>query len=194
MTAGPIMSNVLECYPDGSFEASGDLPAEENEGSSQPMTPALRTFISAMHAVRQLYEQLIAGDGRLIGQERFALSECLDRALNRLVRLRLLLEEKDEFTALNMKYNYRFHVRAAGRKWSGRGLLGIYQKTNFTSLDMWLSRVMTERLTEIVRFYGQALADGVIDSRERIVLGRAMDGIVFGIILVKINIQTGDVA
>ena len=188
------MSNLLECYPDGSFEASGELPLTSGDSGGHPLTPALRSFISAMHAVRKLYNSLLAGDGKLIGQERFALAESLDLALNRLIRLRLVLEGKDEFTAFNTKFNYRFHVRAAGRKWSGRGLLGIYQKTNFKSLDMWLSRVMTERLTEIVKFYGQALADGVIDSKERIVLSRSLDRMIFGVVLVKLNVETGDVA
>lgn len=188
------MNNLLECYPDGSFEASGDLPPPADAGAGDPMTQALRTFISSMQAVRKQYDQLLADDGRLIGQERFQLAESLNIALNRLIRLRLFLEKTDEFTALNMKYNYRMQVRTTARSWSGRGLLGIYQRTNFKSLDMWLSRVMTERLTEIVRFYGQALADGVIDSRERIVLSRALDRLIFGIILVRLNIESGDVA
>lgn len=185
------MHNELEHHSDGSFQAIGSLPGQ---GGSPPREIAqiLGDFVKAMHAVRSLYGKLIADDGKLIGQERFELTNSLDTALNHLILLRARFEGENDFSAINIKYDYRLNVRITGQKWSGHGLLGRYQKVNFKSFEMWLSRVLKERLTELIQFYASAQADGIIDSRERIVLNRAVDRLIFGIILVRLNIQTGD--
>ncbi len=191
---GPPMRNELDYHQDGSFTASGSLPVDEADAEGTPITRAFRALIQELQTVRTEYRRLLTTDGRIVGPERFELGAFLDLALNRLIVLRMLVEGREEFTAINMKYNYRFVVRRTEGRWTGHGLLGIYRGSRFENLHLWLSRVIHERLAEIVRFYGQAAADGVLDTRERIVLNRALDRLLFGIIVMRINLETGGIS
>ena len=181
----------LDYHPDGSFTVEGP-PPETRQGTGE----RLRAFVLAMNQVKALYKELIADDGKLIGQERYQLIQVIDEALSELIYLRADFEKasKHEFTALNMRYNYKLQVHLKPNRWSGRGMLGVYRAMKVQEFELWLNRIIKERLVKLIQFYAQALSDGILDSRERIVLTRALDRLIFGLILVRINLQSGNVS
>ena len=62
-------------------------------------------------------------------------------------------------------------INVRGPIWQGQGRLGRYQQLSTDAFRLWLARLRKERLPALIKFLGQSLADGVLDQRERLILG-----------------------
>jgi len=162
-------------------------PAEE----PNPAVSSMKRFIHLLNGVRKLHLELIEDDGKLIGQERHSLIEKMDEALSELIQLRSLLDNKRDFSAFNSRYNYRLRVRIIGTRWEGHGLLGIFRQMKINQFQVWLSRIIKERMVKIIQFFGVAMQDGVLDKKELIILHRSLDRLLFSIILAREHVRSG---
>ncbi len=180
----------LSMESDGSFTVSGPLPADPRQGN-QNLTEWLKKLILRLNEVKKMHAELKADDGRLIGQERYELIAGLDHTLAHLIVIRAIIERDNDFSAFVLKQHHKLNIRVRKDRWAGRGMLGIYRKLNDRHFQVWLSRVMKERLVKIIQFYGQSMSDGVLDSRERIILNRSLDRLIFGVILVREHVKAG---
>lgn len=196
--------NTQEITAEGALSIRGNLP---NYGSETPpgdytesgaaLNPAAVSFwfrksILAVNQIHALYGDLTA-DGHLVGIERFELIGALDYGLNHFVQLRQVLDRKSNLTANHARYDFRMLINIRGRMWTGQGRLGRNRQLNTDAFQLWLTRLRTKRLPALIQFLGQALADGKLDQRERLILDRSIDRMIFGFILVRENVASGRV-
>lgn len=197
--------NTQEITAAGALSIRGSLPdygSETPDGDFQnpaePLNPDAVTFwfrksIHSVNQIHALYGEL-TDDGQLVGIERFELIAALDRGLNHFVQLRQVLDRKSDLTANHARYNFRMLINIRGRGWTGQGRLGRNRRLNTDAFQLWLTRLRTKRLPALIQFLGQALADGKLDQRERLILDRSIDRMIFGFILVRENVASGRVA
>ena len=176
----------------GVVRVSSTLP-EAVAGAAPDLSAGLRAFIDALNAVREVYARLVA-DGRLIGQERFQLLAAIEGALNALVPVRQILAGGDDFTAFSTKYDYRLRIRIKNKRWQAIGRISTQHRLRLDDFGLWINRLTRERLAGLIRFLGQALADGEIDSKEKIVLERSVDRMIFSLLFVREGISRGEIA
>ncbi len=197
--------NTQEITAEGALSIRGSLPdygSETPPGDYTEQTGALNPtavsfwFRKSIHAVNQihaLYGNLTA-DGHLVGIERFELIGALDHGLNHFIQLRQVLDRKTNLTANHARYDFRMLINIRGRAWTGQGRLGRNRRLNTDAFQLWLTRLRTNLLPALILFLGQALADGKLDQRERLILDRSIDRMIFGFILVRENVASGRVA
>ncbi|MCB1326863.1 MAG: hypothetical protein H7A21_03620 [Spirochaetales bacterium] len=187
------MSGNFVIEENGVVRVSGTLP-EAVAGKAPDLSVALRAFIAALNQVREVYGRLVADDGRLIGQERFQLLGAIEAALNTLIPVRQILAGDDDFTAFSTKYDYRLRIRIKNKRWQAIGRISTQHRLRLDDFGLWINRLTHERLAGLIRFLGQALADGKIDSKEKIVLERSVDRMIFSLLFVREGISRGEIA
>ncbi|MCR9144800.1 MAG: hypothetical protein NXI24_21360 [bacterium] len=190
---------AIPAYPDddpGHAQAPGHGSPAANKSSYSYDKEAtsfwLRKSILTVNQIQALYSSL-TDDGHLVGVERFELIAALDDGLNHFVQLRRVLDGRTNLTATHPRYDFRMLITVRGQSWQGQGRLGRYQRLSNNAFRMWLSRLRKERLPALIKFLGQAVSDGVLDQRERLILDRSIDRMIFGFILVRENVTSGRV-
>ncbi|MEQ9365501.1 MAG: hypothetical protein RIF32_14745 [Leptospirales bacterium] len=185
---------AIPAYPDEDPHHAQSRDAGENGGYNKAGTSFwLHKSILTVNHIQALYTSLTEQDGHLVGVERFKLVAALDQGLNHFVQLRRVLDGRANLTATHPRYDFRMLVNIRGNAWQGQGRLGRYQRLNSSAFRLWLSRLREERLPKLIKFLGSALADGVLDQRERLILDRSIDRMIFGFILVRENVTSGRV-
>ena len=186
-----LIHGIIPQYPGEALAVSDNSGTTETATNVQATAFWLRKSIHAINQIQALHTSLTDDDGHLIGVERFELIAALDHGLNHFVQLRRVLDGKIDLTASHPRYDFRLLINVRGETWRGQGQVGRYQNINTSAFRLWLSRLRTERLPAVIKFLGQALADGVLDERERLILDRSIDRMIFGFILVRENVATG---
>lgn len=186
---------AIPSYPDEDPRHSGAGDQSDGSGASDIHSTSfwLRKSIQSVNHIQALYNSLTKDDGRLVGIERFELIAALDQGLNHFIQLRRVLDGRTDLTAAHARYGFRMLINVRGNAWQGQGRLGRYQQLNAIAFRLWLSRLRKERLPAVIKFLGAALADGILDQRERLILDRSIDRMIFGFILVRENVTSGRV-
>ena len=176
--------NEIDITSGGGVAINGLLP----DPMPDTLQAALRGFIESLNSVRASYVRLLSDDRKLTGQERLELTCLLDQSMNFLVAVRYAIEKRPDFDAIVMKFNHHLRIRIQAPKWTGQGQMGRFRNLATKDFPLWLSRLQRERLPGLIKFLGQAMADGKLDDKERLLLNRSIDRSLFSILIVRESI------
>lgn len=176
--------NEVDITDGGGITIQGNLP----DPLPATLDACLRGFITELNTIRVLYAKMLVNDDKVAGHERLLLTKRLDLAMNFIVLARSKIENKIKMTVHIMKYNRRLQIDIQGNSWRAQGHLGRFREMQIHDFPVWLSRLQKDRLPDLLRLLGQAMSDGKIDVREKIILSRCIDRFIFSIIIVRESI------
>ena len=179
----------IEIDHTGYIRGSGKMPPPI-DSDENILSLCLNLFVESVNGVRELYLKLISDDGRLVGQERYELTQVLDNALTYLIALRHSLEGDNSFTMFALKQEFEMQINVKSRHWEGQGRLGPNRQLKNRDFWHWLKRIH-ERLLSLVKFLQDAQLDGVIDASESMIITQALDRMIFNVIIVRDGIESG---
>ena len=176
--------NEVDITEGGGLAIQGSLPDPLPLG----LDGCLKGFILQLNAIRVQYAKMLESDNKIAGHERLELTKNLDAAMNFIVLARSKIENKSTMTAHVMKFNHRLQISIQDKKWIGQGHLGQFRQIKTHDFPIWLSRIQKERLPNLITFLGKAAEDGKLDAKEKIILARSIDRIIFSILIVRESI------
>lgn len=173
--------NEVDITDGGGLVIKGNLP----DPIPATLDVCLKGFITELNTIRIYYAKMLVDDNKVTGHERLELTKKLDAAMNYIVVARSKIENKTTMTAHIMKYNRRLKISIRSDSWYGQGHLGRFREMQIHEFPVWLSRIQKDRLPNLLRLLGQAMSDGKIDVREKILLSRCIDRLIFSLLFVR---------
>ncbi len=176
----------------GTVTLHGKLPVIEYLPPDQTaISYYLSSLVKDLKEIGKLYKDLMSNDGRLIGQERVALSRKMENSICVLIQLRHVLEGDSSINILNLKTRGQIQISIHGDTFNGQGYFGRSKvRLNHEKFSRWLNHSANSRLKYFIHTYANASEDGIIDSKELADLNRQLDTLVIGFLLSRESIMS----
>lgn len=154
----------------------------------------LHVLIKETKEAGRIYENLVNSDGRLIGQERHDLAEELEDLLGGYLYLyRYLLDAGDKpFQAEFCESGLGFAAQFDGYAWRAQGVLR--KKALSGSFADWFNTGLLAKTSSLVKQFGAALADGVVNPEEKEAVCRELNEAVYLVLCADKGLKSGELS
>ena len=171
------------------WKGKGQL-SEKLYGSTN-LQSLLANLVREIKEAGSKFEQFVATNNRLIGQERYELSEELEDLIGGFLFLYkhiLKIDDgpfKDEYSCQGKSFTVEFE----GSTWRVKGVLREPPVTG--SFADWYNSFLLGKTASFIKKYGSAYADGVLDETEKEELCRNLNEIIFQILSADKGLKSG---
>jgi hypothetical protein len=154
----------------------------------------LSNLIRELKEAGSKFEQFITTHNRLIGQERYELSEELEDLIGGFLFLykHILKIQDSPFNAEFCDKGKSFTVGFEGSTWRVKGVLR--QQPVSGSFAEWYNTFLLVKTAAFIQKYGGAYADGVIDEAEKEQLCRGLNEIIFQVLSAVKGLKSGELS
>ncbi len=139
------------------------------------------------------YRKALANDGRIVGTERADILEQVDLFLDILLLMMRLLDEerkKENVVFIENKHSgFSMTIREQNLIWEAQGKLNIFMVRPVKNFRSIYNNKLAPQIIELLKNYGQALEDGVLDVNEMHTLKKDVRQVLYYGIFLRFQIE-----
>lgn len=185
---------TIQMGQQGDLTATGRFTLQQEEMyRNQDLRSLLKELVKSVGALKGHYHKVMQNDGKMLGPERLDMADLMDLVLNDTIIVRALFEGDRAFNAIFLRYNHRLQIEMKFDRWDANGNLGPNRKINTTKFTHWISESFEQRVVSFIQTYSKASEDGHIDEAETATLKRLLDQILFGLLIAREEIVSGQI-
>jgi len=153
----------------------------------------LTKSIAVYQSIDQEYKKAMANDGKIVGKERTDILEQIDLFMDMLILLWRTLDEEKRREILiaigNKQTGFHLNITEKNQLWEAEGTLNqimVRPVKNFR--DIYNNKLAPE-IIDLLKKYGQATEDGVIDIEEINILKRGVKQVLYYTLFLRFQLE-----
>jgi hypothetical protein len=159
------------------------------ETLEQELSAAFKQVVATAAHIGQVHDAVISKTGKILGQERTQLIEDLDQLFIRLAVVYAHFTRVASDKAL-VDLPLRVPIEMRTTKFVASGNLSEQDVNQVTSFTKDFNTRIVSRIKDMLVAYKQAVSDETVDDEEYRRLFRSLDGILYGILILRYTIKS----
>ena len=188
-----MSKTAFKLDPELNVTGKGTLTAAAQRVGQLSLGNCVAKGVAAYQNIDREYRKALANDGRIVGTERADILEEIDMFIDILLLMMRILDEerrKENVTLIENRHSgFTMTIREHNSLWEAQGKLNVFMVRPVKNFRTIYNNKLAPQIIELLKNYGQALEDGVLDVAEMQTLKQDVKQVLYYGIFLRFQVE-----